>query len=58
METAAVAFVADALRIPWAGLRVISDGADEHLGAEPVLDRALDAGVLLAEVLRLYATNL
>src|SRR3954452_4849558 len=31
METSAIAYVATALDVPWAGLRVISDGADEHL---------------------------
>jgi adenosylhomocysteine nucleosidase len=54
METSAVAFVAAAFGIAWAGLRVISDGADEHLAADPVLSRALDAGVLLADVLEHY----
>jgi adenosylhomocysteine nucleosidase len=54
METAAIAYVATALGVPWAGLRVISDGADEHLDVDPVLTLALDAGVLLADVLERY----
>jgi adenosylhomocysteine nucleosidase len=57
METSAVAFVASALGVPWGGLRVISDGADEHLDADPVLSRALDAGVLLADVLEHYLAD-
>ena len=51
METAAIASFAATFGLPWVGLRVISDGADEHLDADPVLTRALDAGVLLADVL-------
>jgi adenosylhomocysteine nucleosidase len=58
METAAIAYVATALGVPWAGLRVISDGADEHLDVDPVLSRALDAGVLLADVLEHYSAAL
>jgi adenosylhomocysteine nucleosidase len=58
METAAVAYVAGALGVPWAGLRVISDGADEHLEVDPVLTRALDAGALLADVLERYLAAL
>ncbi|MDX6200331.1 MAG: adenosylhomocysteine nucleosidase [Actinomycetota bacterium] len=57
METAAVAYVADALRVRWAGLRVISDEADEHLEVDPVLTRALDAGTLLADVLEHYVSG-
>lgn len=54
METSAVAYVATALGVPWAGLRVISDGADEHLEAGPVLTRARGAGVLLADAIEHY----
>ncbi|MDT7571401.1 MAG: adenosylhomocysteine nucleosidase [Actinomycetota bacterium] len=57
METAAVAYVAESLNVPWAGLRVISDGADEHLEVDPVLTRALDAGALLADVLEHYVAR-
>jgi adenosylhomocysteine nucleosidase len=54
METAAVAHVAEALGVPWVGLRVISDEADEHLEVDPVLTRARDGGALLADVLEHY----
>ena len=54
METSAVAYVAAAHDVPWAGLRVISDSADEHLDAEPVLTAAVDAGALIADVLEHY----
>jgi nucleoside phosphorylase len=57
METSAIAFAATAHGIPWAGLRVISDGADEHLQAEPVLTRAREAGALLADVLQHYLAS-
>jgi adenosylhomocysteine nucleosidase len=57
METAAVAYVAEALGVPWAGLRVISDEADETLEVDPVLTRALDAGTLLADVLERYVAR-
>jgi adenosylhomocysteine nucleosidase len=57
METSALAYVATSLGLPWAGLRVISDGADEHLDVDPVLSRALDAGVLLADVLEHYLSG-
>ena len=58
METSAVAYAATAAGIPWAGLRVISDSADEHLEADPVLTAALDAGALLADVLEHYLAAL
>jgi adenosylhomocysteine nucleosidase len=57
METSAVAYAATAHDIPWAGLRVISDSADEHLEADPVLTAALDAGALLADVLEHYLSE-
>jgi adenosylhomocysteine nucleosidase len=57
METSAVAYVAHALDVPWAGLRVISDEADQTLEVDPVLTRALDAGTLLADVLEHYLAH-
>jgi len=37
METAAVAQVAQANRVPWGGVRIVSDGADESFDLDAVL---------------------
>ena len=58
METAAVAHAATALGLPWAGLRVVSDDADEQLDAEEVLARGTRASALLADVLEALAADL
>jgi adenosylhomocysteine nucleosidase len=51
METAAIAQVASGLEVPWSGLRVVSDTAEEHLGIDGLVDftRSL-AAPLVADV--------
>lgn len=58
METAAVAHAAGALGLPWAGLRVVSDDADEALDPEEVLARSARASARLADVLEVVAAGL
>jgi adenosylhomocysteine nucleosidase len=53
METAAMAVVAHGNAVPWVGIRIISDGADEGLDVSRIIRFAADqAGEVLAGVVR------
>jgi len=58
METAAVAQVAQANRVPWGGVRITSDSADENFNLDAVLGfGAKTASELFAKILEAFVTR-
>ncbi len=58
METAAVAQVAHANRVPWGGVRITSDAADEDFNLDAVLGfGATTASELFAKILSTFVSR-
>ncbi len=58
METAAVAQVAQANKVPWGGVRIVSDAADESFNLDAVLGfGATTASELFAKILQAFVAR-